>query len=143
MDIKIEIAPEKVRLDAVGQNRFEISHDVLVGVSGDVEVRLCVPTGFQTDLGSVPRVFRPLLSVASAPVAFVVHDFLYSDLSEHSEQGDKMPPISRKQSDAVMLALMDHYRTPKWRWQRSLAYWGVRLGGWAAYRRRKSNADPS
>ena len=134
MGIKIDVAPDKVRLDAVGQNRFEISHDVLVGLSGDVEVLLNVPTGFRTDLGSVPRIFRPLLSVASAPVPFVVHDFLYSDLSA---------PIRRKQADAVMLALMHHYRTPKWRWQRRLAYWGVRVGGWAAYRRRKSDADPA
>ena len=138
--VQIHSAPQSVDLRAVGDKRFVTRSQVRIVFSrtigerpaGSVPQQVIVPAGVRTDLGSVPRIFRPLISVAAAPVPFAVHDWLYARSG-----------YERCMADVLMLALMDYCRTPKWRWQRRLAYWGVQLGGWAAYRRRKSNADPS
>ena len=130
MKIKITDAPESVKINTVGQNTFEVAEDAkLVLTVGDVMSGITIPAGFVTDLGSVPRLFRPLLSVASAPIPFIVHDYLYSG---------NVPKITRQKADAAMLALMKHYNTPRWGWQRRIAWLGVRAGGWLAYRKRGS-----
>lgn len=136
MKIKIKKAPESVKINTFGQNTFEVAEDAKVVLLEDNDewAGITIPAGFVTDLGSVPRIFRPLLSVASAPIPFIVHDYLYSG---------NVPKVSRQKADAAMLALMRHYNTPRWGWQRRIAWLGVRAGGWLAYRRRKSDADPA
>lgn len=132
MKIEIVESPKSVRIKTLGQNQFEVNETFCVKFKkdGGKIIVFSVFDGFNTDLGSVPRIFRPLLSVASAPAAFIVHDFLYS-------RSSWMP---RKDADALMLALMDYYETPKWRWKRRLAWLGVRAGGWAAYKGGSRNA---
>lgn len=137
--VQIHSAPQSVDLRAVGDKRFVTRSEVKIVFSRTVRGRpagaapqqVIVPSGVRTDLGSVPRIFRSLISVAAAPVPFAVHDWLYARSG-----------YERRMADVLMLALMDYCRTPKWRWQRRLAYWGVRAGGWAAYRR-QSDANPS
>lgn len=139
LGVQIHSAPQSVDLRAVGDKQFVTCSEAKIVFSRKMGGRVIrsgsqqviVPAGVRTDLGSVPRIFRPLISVAAAPVPFVVHDWLYARSG-----------YERALADVLMLALMDHCRTPKWRWQRRLAYWGVRAGGWAAYRR-KSDADSS
>ena len=111
----------------MGACRFVTAGEFKLTVDGQ---DIVVPMGFETDLGSIPRLFRPLLSVASAPVPFVVHDWLYAQGGQKRDFADK-----------VMLSLMKMFGTPKYGWQRRIAYWGVRMGGWAAYgkhRRRRA-----
>jgi hypothetical protein len=40
--------------------------------------KIVVPKDFETDQGSVPRLFWPLLSPDDYPDAFVIHDWLYT-----------------------------------------------------------------
>lgn len=78
---------------------------------------LTVPTGFRTDLASVPRlplVF--LLAGDCAREAAVVHDFLYQ-----SHETD------RATADAILREASACTGVPAWR--RWLMYAGVRLGG--------------
>ena len=134
MKIEIIKAPESVKINTFGQNTFEVAEDAKVVLleDGDEWAGIMVPAGFVTDLGSVPRIFRPLLSVASAPIPCIVHDYLYSG---------NVRGVSRQKADAAMLALMKYYNTPRWGWQRRIAWLGVRAGGWMAYRKREIDED--
>ena len=133
MKIQIHSIDNSVMLRPMGACRFVNADQFIVRID---DREIIVPKGFETDLGSIPRLFRPLLSVASAPIPFLVHDFLYSQAGSED--------ASRDYADCVMLALMQYYRTPKWGWQRRLAYWGVRAGGWIAYsKHRKRNRNES
>lgn len=126
--IRIRYVPDSVKIETVGQNRFKVVETVSVDVQIDKKaITIVIPEGFQTDLGSVPRIFRPLLSVASAPIPFIIHDFLYSGRCQFGA-------ITRSRADKIMLRLMKIYKTPRWGWQRRLAWLGVRAGGWAAYK---------
>lgn len=86
-----------------------------------------VPTGFETDFASVPRV----------PVAYtlfgdrahresVIHDYLYRE--------DSIPVVGRLQADGVFLEAMAE--RGKGFFVRYAMYWGVRVGGWTAYHKR-------
>jgi hypothetical protein len=94
------------------------------GILGPIRV----PTGFHTDLASVPRI----------PIAFtlfgdrahheaVVHDYLY--------KVDSTPQCTRKQADSVFLEAMKV--RGKGLFVRLAMYAGVRLGGWTAWHQRK------
>lgn len=88
--------------------------DVLIG-------HISVPAGFETDLGSIPRIFWNLLPpIGPASQAFVVHDYLYS-----------RQIISRSDADEVLLRAMFSTGT---HWAACwLIYLGVRIGGWYAW----------
>lgn len=84
-----------------------------------------VPAGFRTDLASVPRLpglYLTLGGLAHAPAA--IHDYLYAHGS-----------LSRRQADLLFLEACEVVGVPQWK--ASLMYFGVRLFGWARYRRSK------
>jgi hypothetical protein len=91
-----------------------------------------VPAGFQTDFASVPRVpiFFELFGDRAHREA-VLHDYLY--------RIDSVPVAERGQADDVFLEAMGE--RGKGFFTRYAMYWGVRLGGWTAYHKKKV-ADP-
>lgn len=118
--------PKEIDLRGVGDRAFRVLTAYSFGYVREfddgvsVERRFTVPPDFFTDLGTVPRLLRWVVSVASAPQAFTVHDFLYRDTD-----------VGRAECDAVMLALMHYCNAPKSKIQRGLAHAAVRIGGWA------------
>ena len=81
-----------------------------------------VPTGFLTDLASVPRLpLAFLLAGDSAHEAAVIHDHLY-----------QVRRCTRAQADAVLAEAMAVTGEPAWR--RWLMWSAVRTGGWWAWR---------
>jgi len=81
-----------------------------------------VPTGFLTDLASVPRLpLAYLLAGDTAHEAAVVHDHLY-----------QVQRCTRAQADAVLYEAMAVTGEPAWR--RWLMWSAVRTGGWWAWR---------
>lgn len=89
-------------------------------VSGKIN-RITVPTGFKTDLASIPQVLWNVLPpLGKYDRAAVVHDYLY----QHNG-------ITRAQADAVLLEAMavSGVRAD----QRWVIYAGVRVGGWAPW----------
>jgi hypothetical protein len=80
-----------------------------------------VPEGFITDLASIPRIFRPLITGHGKDRwAAVVHDYLYSI------------KYSRKDADDVFyeaLIASGNGRMKSW-----AMYRAVRAGGWVFYR---------
>lgn len=133
--MRIHIHPEtskNIALMGVGDKKFVVLRDYklrYVRESRGETTEITIPEGTPTDLGSIPWFVRWVISVASAPVPFAVHDYLY-----------RFSDTSRSECDAVMLALMEYCKTPKYRWQRKIAFAGVRSGGWAA-REQQPNLD--
>jgi hypothetical protein len=83
---------------------------------------ITVPTGFHTDLASVPRLFWNLLPpFGKYTEAAVLHDWLY-----------RTRLVARAQADGLLLAAMIVCRVPLW--QRLLIYLGVRCFGGFAWR---------
>lgn len=112
----------------------------------DLVGRIVVPNGFVTDLASVPRVPIVYLSWGDrAHREAVVHDYLYC--------ADCPVVVDRDTADSVFLEAILHrlelvYLTPKQSWLKQIVqkakvnaiaypmYWGVRLGGWACWKKR-------
>lgn len=92
--------------------QFVLGADFIVGP-------YLVPKGFQTDLASVPRAVRSLVSKVDGIEASVVHDYLY-----HTRM------VSRDEADRVFLDLLAD-AVPAWkRWS---MFWAVRAFGGPIY----------
>lgn len=80
-----------------------------------------VPKYFETDFASVPQFLWFWMPYwGRYGKAAVIHDRLY-----------QTHQVSRKMSDLIFYEAMVVGGTPKWKAR--LMYWGVRLGGWAAW----------
>ncbi len=106
------------------------------------DIRL--PVGFETDFASIPRFARILIpKLGRYNKAAVVHDALYqlATLPEYLLCCGTGPSftvarrvVTRKDADGIFLAGMVALGVAPWK--RRLMYWAVRLGGWAAWRKR-------
>ena len=84
-----------------------------------------VPVGFVTDMTSVPRIFWSLYPPTGVySLAAVLHDYLYYT-----------GIVSRKDADGTFRRAMRVSGTG--RLTRYPLYWGVRLGGWWAWRKHR------
>lgn len=73
-----------------------------------------MPTGFKTDLASIPRVFRWLIPKVGKHIQpAVVHDWFYV-----------YGGVTKEEADQMFLDGMVY--TNVWRWRRYMMYWGVR-----------------
>lgn len=87
-------------------------------------VTLNVPEEFRSDLASVPRLLHFLFDpLGRHQRAALFHDWLYST-----------QPVSRQLADALFRAIMELDNVSSWR--RWLMYFGVRLFGGYAWRKR-------
>lgn len=86
-----------------------------------------VPAGFEFDGASIPRFFRRLIGSPLDPEiarAGRDHDFI----TRTQPKG-----WTRKDADLMFLChLIEDGLAP---WRAQLAYWGVRLGGWVAWKK--------
>lgn len=91
--------------------------------------RYVVPTGFVTDFFSIPPVIRALLPKSEkGNRAAVLHDAAYQGVIDVPTRGA---------ADCLLLEAMEACDV---RWtRRHLIYRGVRLGGWASYRRKQKH----
>jgi hypothetical protein len=88
-----------------------------------------VPTGFQTDIASIPRAFHTILSPLGeyAPAA-IFHDWAYS------RQSNGYFPADRKAADDIFLELMHNLGIP-W-YSRHSIHLAVRMFGGKSYKKR-------
>jgi hypothetical protein len=89
---------------------------------------ITVPINFETDLASVPRVpFIYMMWGGKAHREGVIHDYLF--------RIDSIPQATYSQANGVFFEAMQvrgkaiYIRYPMW--------WGVVLGGWTAYHKKK------
>lgn len=103
--------------------------DVVYHVGGPKsEDKIVVPKGFVWDGGSVPRIFWYFVDPwGSASKAYLLHDWLY-----HTQER------SRLVSDAILMEAMEVIGVGLVK--RKLIYWGVRLGGFVAWKENKEKA---
>ena len=107
-------------------DRFKMLFEPLV-YDSDLVGQIVVPTGFQTDFASVPRL--PLVYRAWGDRAHreaVIHDYLY--------RTDSIPAVSREIANQVFLEAMKSRGVPVW--IRYPMYHGVCLGGGWLYHTR-------
>ena len=97
---------------------------------------LKIPKGFRFDLASIPRLFWVVPGFAPfelSTAAPLVHDYLYR-FEGHLPAGQVVPPrrFTRREADMYFRLIMKNEGVGVIR--RTLAWWGVRLGGWIAWR---------
>jgi hypothetical protein len=84
-----------------------------------------VPSGFRTDLASIPRpLWNILPPIGRYDRAAVVHDLLYQR---------RTAGVDRGLADVVLREAMEVCGVGAW--TRRAIYWGVRLGGWRTWNR--------
>lgn len=87
----------------------------------DAGEKLDIPAGLITDLASTPRIIWNILPPFGRYTgAAIVHDDLYATQK-----------FTRERSDAILLEAMEAEGV-SWL-TRYTIYWGVRIGGWAAW----------
>lgn len=125
----------ELSLEAVPPDRWRLAdHFIYIHrpQTGDQTVTI-VPSGFETDLASIPRVARPLITGHGLDRwAATLHDYLYH-IGHPRREADQL-------FRAAYLAAVEQYahhlsrRQRRWAWLKAWVLWAaVRLGGWAAY----------
>jgi len=109
-----------------GQFRLLAPFAVVWYGPGRERYELCAPMGMHTDLASIPRPLRSVLTGVDDTIpGAVIHDAIY--------RGHTGGCLTRTQADQVFLEVMAAQGVP---WLKRWAMWaGVRLGGWASWRR--------
>lgn len=93
-----------------------------------------VPEGFSTDLASIPRLLRPLITKnGPSRYAAVVHDYLY----RLAGTGPKAVP--RTEADMIFREAMLDMEVPKWKM--FLMHKGVQGLGFIAFNKRKKELN--
>lgn len=86
-----------------------------------------VRRGFITDLASIPRILKSLISVNDdSRKPAVLHDYLYTT-----------QPVSRAEADFLFLEALESVGVGYMR--RHTLYTGVRIGGWIAWNGHKND----
>lgn len=119
----------RISLDYLGEHRWRVRRPLTYMSRYGL---VLVPAGFETDLASVPRLPLVYWTTGDRTItAAVIHDRLYAVAKIAGNR------ITRAMADKVMLDAMKKEGVP--RRQRWAIYLGVRVGGWIAWRRHRSN----
>jgi hypothetical protein len=115
---------DKSPLDIGAQSSEWITTEV-IRYQSDIAKRVIeIPSGFETDLASIPRLFMWVIPVnGKHRNAAIVHDYLYVKKPEW---------CSRSLADSIFLEAMEVLGESRWR--RAAMYAAVRVGGWLYWR---------
>jgi len=103
-------------------------------------VTIRVKRGFETDFASIPQPFHWLISkLGRYNKPSVLHDAVYQLEFTLLNTPDDVFSLTRADADLLLLDAMADFGVVKWK--RTLLYYGVRIGGWMAWR--KSESLPS
>lgn len=131
----------EVELERVGPRTWVTDEDLFyLGKRDLFQIR----AEFQSDLYSFPQSLQSGVVAALLPRWVVeprgrhplparLHDWLYRTRPFVLDPGGAHRPITRKEADGIFRRAMGEEGVSWWR--RRARYWGVRLGGWAAWRR--------
>lgn len=122
-----DVAFSRLVVDVMADGRtYWLDADFHVRYGRDL---LRIPAGFETDFASVPRALWVIFPPAGLySRAAVFHDWLY-----------QFGAMSRADADRAFLVAMTALGVP-W-WQREAMYYGVRIGGWLAWRKYKKQRE--
>jgi hypothetical protein len=107
-----------------------------IGANGNETLIIRVPTGFQTDLASVPRPLWWLIAPTDVARAAVIHDFLYTIFELYIDRNKNLDKRRkqhlRKLCDKVFYYAMLDSRPKVPMWKINATYRAVRWFGWSA-----------
>ncbi|MEA1973681.1 MAG: DUF1353 domain-containing protein [Candidatus Cloacimonadota bacterium] len=113
---------KQVTLTKIGGDKWIVA-EKFTFVSNIIQEAITIPRGFQTDLASIPRGFRWLISVNNNSVTpAVIHDYLYATKGI----------VSRKEADLIFLEMLKRYKVSYWK--RKSMYYAVRMFGKKYYK---------
>lgn len=125
--------PIKLELIPLGKRIWRL-HEPLTYISRGFKIP--VPAGWVTDLTSKPQVIFWIKKEAEHTPASIIHDWCYAKGYILSKDKEIKIPISRHTADKIYLQCMKELGVPSTR--RNQIYWGVRLGGWASWKKYRS-----
>lgn len=97
---------------AIGSKEWKLMDDFEyhVGFASSLEV-IVIPTGFETDFASIPKVFHSFINPAGkVRAAALVHDYLYSKRGVLPHK-----TYTRKECDEIFLELMQVVGVAYWK----------------------------
>jgi|SRR6185437_5424361 len=105
----------------------------------DDTTKVTVPTGFCTDLTSVPQLFWNIFPPPGGMYgkAAVIHDYIYYYGTVYNYKDNINQSITRKQADQVFMQAMNDLNVP-W-YTRYTLYIGLRVGGWNTWNKYREN----
>ena len=134
IDLKMEL-PKGYTLSHRVRYKTSVVKTTKKGEARKIDVIITVPKGFPTDLASIPRIFRSIVSKDGPNRwAAIVHDYVYS------LKGEKYG-ISRKDADKIFLEAMTNLGVS--RRKRWIMHKAVRIGGWVPWKRKPRKDDPT
>ncbi len=109
------------RRDKSGRNLYRLTDDYSFSYGDGFEV--VVPSGFVTNLGTIPRGLRWVVSPSDLREASVVHDYLLQERLARKQRGKHL--VSRWMADAILYEAMEQVGIPFSK--RTLVFLGVRF----------------
>lgn len=117
------------------EDEFELDADYTIYWSdGDKDDSLTIPKGYVTDLSSIPRRARSIISVVGRQNGpSVGHDYIYEPADNDRPEGQhQLPGWAKKEADDLFLAAMKAVKV-NW-WRRNAMWLAVKFGGHRAWR---------
>lgn len=116
----VEPCFEEPRLRWDKKQEIWVTEDAVCWDCGDGRF-IFVPSGYKTNLASVPKIARPVFDTFGAHNrAAIIHDYLYEHRGWIGETQLKLA-----ECDKIFLNIMTYDEVPKWKAQ--IMYWAVRL----------------
>jgi len=117
--------PLPLDLREIGKGKWQLLRNYIY--QDDIHGKITVPKGFVTDLYSIPKVVRCVVSkVQDSNGSAVVHDYLYTSQFFGSK--------GREKADGVLARAMKTHWTPVSWWNRRKIMLGLKIGGYFVYR---------
>lgn len=107
-------------ISPVDKFSYQLNSPIIVLINGET---IIVPSGFITDLATIPRIFWSFDSPFNGKYmsSAILHDYLYACSINHS----------RKESDRILYSAMISEGSSKW--TANKFYFAVRIGGGSHY----------
>ena len=119
--------PLPLDLREIGDGKWQLLRNYIY--QDDKHGKITVPKGFVTDLYSIPKIVRSLVSkIQNSNGSAVIHDYLYTSQFFGKD--------GRKEADGVLARAMKYHWCPVSWWQRRKIMLGLKLGGYFVYKRK-------
>jgi len=122
--------PNPLVLAEIGDAKWILMCDYIF-IDEERGINIKVPKGFTTDLYSIPKFARSIVSRVNAQGPAVVHDYLFNTVYYGSD--------GLKQANEVLNLAMQRHWAPVSRMNRALIMAGLRCGSKAVYKRKVKN----
>ena len=119
--------PLPLDLREIGNGKWQLLRSYIY--QDDKHGKITVPKGFVTDLYSIPKIVRSLVSkIQKSNGSAVIHDYLYTSQFFGKD--------GRKKADEVLGRAMKNHWSPVGWWSRRKILLGLKIGGCFVYKKK-------